>query len=317
MLAKLFFIDEINHISVVFYIDKQMELTILTPTFNRRERLCKLYNSLQKQTCKEFEWLIVDDGSNDNTKELVNKWMKKKDVKVRYIYKENGGKHTALNLGIKIVESELIFIVDSDDWLSEDAVDIILRYHQRYSKTDNLCGYAFLRTFPDGKINGKEFVPNEMLASYIESRINSDDTMSDKAEVFYTKCLREFPFPEYDGEKFLGEDIVWIRMGQKYQMVHINHAIYVGNYLENGLTFNRRKHNIKSPVGCMNRAKEFMIPQVNLKYRIKATIQYLVYGMFSGITLINLLRNSPDKVLTLVFCMPGLVLYHKWKWDYK
>ena len=116
----------------------------------------------------------------------------------------------------------------------------MLRYYGKFWDRNGLCGYSFLRVFPDGKINGKEFEPNEWVASYIEARINSDDTMADKAEVFYTHCLKEFPFPEYSGEKFLGEDIVWIRMARKYNMIHINEAIYVGDYQSDGLTKNKK-----------------------------------------------------------------------------
>ena len=96
------------------------------------------------------------------------------------------------------------------------------------------------------------------IGSYIDVRVNGDDTGADKAEVFKTHCLKEFPFPEYPNEKFLGEDLVWVRMAGKYEMVHINKAIYVGNYLEDGLTNNRRKHNIGSPIGCMHQAEEFI-----------------------------------------------------------
>ena len=192
-----------------------MRLTILTPSYNRGRVLRNLYNSLKEQSCAEFEWIVVDDGSTDNTRELVNEWIPESDFRIGYFYKENGGKHTALNYAIDKIDSELTFIVDSDDVLTPDAVETILRYHQRYEDEKQICGYAFLRAYPDGRINGKEFIPNEWVTSYIEARINSDDTMSDKAEVYRTECLKEYPFPEYPGEKFLGEDIVWIRMARK------------------------------------------------------------------------------------------------------
>ena len=177
----------------------------------------------------------------------------------------------------------------------------------------NLCGYAFLRAYPDGKINGKEFIPDEKISSYIESRINSNDSMADKAEVFRTNCLKEFPFPEYPGERFLGEDIVWVRMARKYMMVHINKAIYIGNYLEDGLTKNRRLNNIKSPVGCMNRAREFMKPDINNKYRVKATLQHIIYGRFASVSVVGIIGDSPDKKLTLICLIPGLILQKIWK----
>ena len=256
--------------------------------------------------------MIVDDGSTDNTKVEVENFRISAEFPICYIYKENGGKHTALNVGINAIESELTFIVDSDDWLKPNAIEIVLRYHSKYNGNPELCGYSFLRSFPDGKVNGKAFDPNECIASYIEARINANDTMADKAEVFYTCCLKEFPFPEYPGERFLGEDIVWIRMARKYKMVHINEAIYVGDYQEDGLTKNRRVNNIKSPVGCMHRAEEFMCKDIRLKYRFKGGLQYIIYGLFAGRSIDDLLKYSKDKMLTVVCVMPGLIIKSKW-----
>lgn len=288
-----------------------MMITVLTPTFNRGG-LQSLWDSLQKQTVKDFEWLVFDDGSTDGTKNLITQLQEKSDFPIRYIYKNNGGKHTALNVGIQTICSELIFIVDSDDCVTDDAVESILKIHKKYRSQNNICGYAFLRAFPDGKVNGKKFDVDEKIGSYIDVRVNGDDTGADKAEVFKTHCLKEFPFPEYPNEKFLGEDLVWVRMARKYEMVHINKAIYVGNYLEGGLTNNRRKHNIASPVGCMHRAEEFMESDLKTRYRIKGGLQYIVYGRFAGVKVVDLIRKSRHKVLATV-CIPGgLFLHSRW-----
>lgn len=287
-----------------------MKITVLTPTYNRGGILNKLLKSLQKQTVKKFEWLLIDDGSTDDTKSIVEEMKHNAEFPIRYIYKENGGKHTALNVGVKQITSELTFIVDSDDMLVSDAIETILKYHDKYSLRKDLCGYAFLKEYSDGKINGKLFEPDEKIGTYIECRINADDTHADKAEVFYTECLKEFPFPEYKNEKFLGEDIVWIRMAMKYQMVHINKAIYVAEYLGDGLTKNRRKNNIKSPHGCVARAKEFLRPELKLRYRVKGAVQYVVYGKFANKK--NIIANAPDRILVLCAYIPGLLVYHRW-----
>ena len=289
-----------------------MMITVLTPTFNREGVLRSLWDSLQKQTVKDFEWLVVDDGSTDGTKNLITKLQEKSDFPIRYIYKSNGGKHTALNVGIQTICSELTFIVDSDDCVTDDAVESILKIHKKYRSQNNICGYAFLRAFPDGKVNGKKFDVDEKIGSYIDVRVNGDDTGADKAEVFKTHCLKEFPFPEYPNEKFLGEDLVWVRMARKYEMVHINKAIYVGNYLEDGLTNNRRKHNIASPVGCMHRAEEFMESDLKTRYRIKGGLQYIVYGRFAGVKICDLIRKSRHKVLATVCTPGGLFLHSRW-----
>ena len=133
--------------------ENNLLLTILTPTYNRKKELTRLYDSLKRQTCPDFEWVVVDDGSTDKTEQAVRQWEKDGSIRVRCIRKENGGKHTALNMGISQIDSELTFIVDSDDWLPENAVEIILKYHKKWKNTDELCGYSFLRFYPDGNVN--------------------------------------------------------------------------------------------------------------------------------------------------------------------
>ncbi len=293
-----------------------MELTVLTPTYNRAHCLSNLYHSLLKQTNKEFEWLIVDDGSTDDTEQLVNVIKLSSPFSINYIKKKNGGKHTALNIGIRLINNDLTFIVDSDDTLTSNAVQVIIDTHKKYKMTPNLCGYSFLRFFPNGKINGKPFKKDNWITNLIEARINNDDANSDKAEVYYTKVLRKYPFPEYPREKFLGEDIIWIRIAKKYDMVHINKGIYVGQYLNEGLTSNRREHNIRSPLGCMNRAKEFIYPKIKFKYRVKGAVQYIVYGKFAGKKLSELVKRSPDKILVIGVAVPALLLQKKWKKQY-
>lgn len=103
--------------------------------------------------------------------------------------------------------------------------------------------------FSGWKVYGKAFSPNGKIASYIDARVNVDDTHADKAAVFLTKCLKEIPLPEYPGEKFFRENMIWVRMARKYKMVHLNQEVYIGNYIEDSLTNNRRKHNIASPMG--------------------------------------------------------------------
>lgn len=289
-----------------------MILTILTPTYNRAATLKRLWNSLQRQTIKEFQWLVVDDGSTDNTESLIREFSANSLFPVKYILKENGGKHTALNRGIEEIDSELTFIVDSDDWLPADSVELILKTHKRFSGNQNICGYSFLRQYPDGKINGKTFRVDCLIASYIDARINSDDTHSDKAEVFLTKCLREYPFPEFSNEKFLGEDIVWIRMARQYKMVYINQPIYIGDYLSDGLTNTRRRHNIASPLGCMYRAVEFTYPDIKLAYRIKGSLQLIAYGLMANYQLKELMSFSKSKLLTFALIPGGFLLSHIW-----
>lgn len=288
-------------------------VAILTPTFNRRGVLQNLYESLQKQTCKDFEWVIVDDGSSDNTQDIVEKWISENEISIQYLYKENGGKHTALNYAYQYIDTPLTFIVDSDDTLTSDAISTVKETYSKYKDEKDICGFSFLRGKPGGGYLSTSGVPQDGLKeSYVECRINRN-IGGDMAEVWYTHCLKEYPFPEFRGEKFLGEDIVWVKMAQKYKMRFFNKVIYISDYLEDGLTNNRRKHNIKSPNGCVARSETFLNSSANLKTKIKSALQYQIYGKFANRSIKELFRNTKQKALFVLCVLPSTVLYVKWK----
>ena len=291
-------------------------VAILTPTYNRASTLGRLYESLVKQSCKDFIWFLVDDGSQDNTNALVEEWEKLGKVDIRYIVKPNGGKHTALNVGILQIEEELTFIVDSDDYLTENAVEIIVKYADKYAqlKVDKkLCGFCFLRHYSDGTVNVAYFDKDEFIGNYVDTRINNG-LGGDKAEVFYTEVLQEYPFMEYPGEKFMPEDAVWIAMSQKYDMVHANEGIYICDYLEGGLTKTGRAMKIYSPRGMMLRSRLFVNDKrVNRKTKIKMMLLYIIYSRFAGVSLREASLGIDDKGWYYILVIPGLVIYLKWK----
>ncbi len=297
-----------------------MYTTILTPTYNRGENLKKLYKSLLEQKDNRFEWLIVDDGSTDDTKKIIDEFLMDSKINIKYLYKKNGGKHTALNLGIKEIHTDLIFIVDSDDYLGDDAIQLVNDVHEKYKKREDICGYSFLRMFPNKKINGKILNANEIIDDYINVRIKGNDIDSDKAEIWKTRYLKEYPFPEFDGEKFLGEDVVWLQLALKYKMVFLSKAIYVSEYLSDGLTKNRRINNINSPIGCYNRAKIALnvckCRKVRGKYLIKAMMQYQIYAKFSKNSLKEIYKECKQKILFILMFLPSQYVYRKWRKKY-
>ena len=224
-----------------------------------------------------------------------------------------GGKHRALNMGIATINTPLTFIVDSDDYLPADAVETILLYHRKYKNTDNLCGYSFLRFFEDGSVNTAYFRKDEEISSYCDIRINGN-IGGDKAEVFYTAILKQFPFPEFEGEKYLPEDLVWMKMSGPYQMVHINKCIYIGEYLEGGLTKTGRAMKIHSPRGMMARSEVYLSDDaVCLKVKAKMMILYIIYGKFAGISTKHLYNSTSHKALFISLYLPSALLYFKWK----
>lgn len=316
-------------------------VTILTPTYNRGALLPRLYESLLQQTQKHFEWLIVDDGSTDDTGEKVSSWIREDKLCIRYIRKGNGGKHTALNRGIREIRTPLTFIVDSDDWLSNDAVETVGAYYKRYcgkeeadwnreNETSNrLCGFSFLRVGGDGKVNEGEFPTDDHISTYRDERINAG-LLGDKAEVYLTGILQQYPFPVFSGEKFLPEDAIWIRMSGPYSMVHANRRIYICDYLEGGLTKTGRYMKIYSPFGMMYRSAMYLADRgVCLRARVK---MMLLYHIYSGFARERLARGSIDETKYLdslkkctvqknwlywLLLLPGRMIYCRWRRVYR
>lgn len=287
-----------------------MTITILTPTYNRAYVLEKLYNSLTKQNKKNFEWFIVDDGSKDNTKEIVQNFISENKIKIRYLYQKNGGKHRALNNGIKNIESELTFIVDSDDFLSKDAIEKINFYYEKYKMNKKICSYSFLRGFPDGKINGPEYRQHEFIGDYIKDRLNNHNN-GDKAEVYITKYLKEIPFLEIKDEKFFNEGYVWTKLALKYDTVYINEVIYYGEYLKDGLTKNMLKIRAQNPIGMIETCKVVLNnnEKANLKLKIKVIIKYIAYNKIAKKSIIEQYKNVECKGIFILNYILGCLYY--------
>jgi len=292
-------------------------LSVLTPTYDRAHLLPKLYQSLLRQSDARIEWVIVDDGSRDDTADVVAGFVAEGKLRIRYIAKENGGKHTALNRGTATITSRLTIIVDSDDQLTDDAVAVIEAFDAKYGGRPDLCGFSFLRVAPDGTplfVDGRLPAP-EFVESYIDCRINRH-LDGDMAEVFYSDRLREFPFPEFAGETFIAEDVVWIRMALKYKMVFVDKPIYICEYLPGGLTRSGRSMAIRSPLGAMERAEMLMHEPCCRRCRLKGATLYVAYGRFAGKGFRDLVKGSGHPSIVLLSYPLGMVLHWTWKLRY-
>jgi hypothetical protein len=291
-------------------------LTILTPTYNRAHLLPRLYESLLRQTNHDFEWLVIDDGSTDETEKLIKNYQSDGKIQIVYEKQENGGKHRALNRGMGQITTELTFIVDSDDYLPDNGVEIIFQYHEKYRERrekEHLCGYSFLRCHQDGSVNTAYFPEDEKIDTYLSVRINGN-IGGDKAEVFYTDILKQYPFPEFDHEKFMPEDAVWMKMSGPYRMVHINQNIYICDYLEGGLTKTGRRMKIHSPKGMVLRSKVYLdCKEVCLKVKVKMMLLYIIYGHFAGYSNRALCKEVREKALYAICFLPAGILYLNWK----
>lgn len=292
-----------------------MKVTVLTPTYNRGYIIDKCFESLCNQTCKEFEWIIVDDGSTDNTKDVIRNFSKKAPFKIRYIYKENGGKHTALNKGIKEVSTELTFIVDSDDRLTEDAIYTISNEWEKIKDNKKLCGINFLRGYSYDKVIGTKFPKDHYIDNGIDIQFRHN-VRGDKAEVWRTDLLKKYKFPVFENEKFLGENIVWWKIALEYDMFYINKIIYITEYLEGGLSKSGRKLRIKCPLGGMENSKAGMGKKFPLKERIKRTTLYICYGFFANKKILWMINDCGQPALFIISLPLGYLLKTYWKYKY-
>ena len=286
-------------------------LTVLTPTYNRCDNLKEAFISLQKQTNLDFKWLIIDDGSSDETYVNVQKFIEISNFSITYIKQSNGGKHRALNVGIKLIETPLTMILDSDDILLNNAVQTI-REKWFESKNDDIAYLSFLRLYKNGKVIGDKYPSDGMLSSHIKLCVNQG-IKGDKCEVYRTDVLKQFPFPEIIGEKFLSEGVVWNRIGKKYNARYYNIGIYQTEYLRGGLTKSGMALRLKNPIGSLLYANECLTKEYSITVRIKHALLYSIYkasAIDNGSKLDIPKSNFP--ILTFI-ATPFGVLFYKFK----
>lgn len=223
------------------YGGERRKITVLTPTYNRANTLLRLYKSLRRQSNLNFSWMIVDDGSTDDTRTVVTSF--EADFPINYIFKENGGKHTAVNLGISNINTPYTFIVDSDDYLSDNAIELVNQWIKDIAGVADFAGVAGLKLKNENRemsIIG-QFPPGLRYIDCLNSERRQHGLSGDKAEVYKTELLKRFPFPEYKDEKFMPESVVWNRLSlEGYKVRWYREGIVVCEYLEGGLTYSMR-----------------------------------------------------------------------------
>lgn len=218
----------------------KMLLTICTPTYNRAYILPQLYETLckQKGVYENFEWVIIDDDSDDNTSDLIEKWISETNrFNIKYIKQEHGGKHRALNKAFDLAEGEYIFIVDSDDMLTDNAVSLIYTWLNSIRNNNNFAGVAGLRISKSGKPWGGKVNYKETYVDATNFERRKYNLLGDKAEIYKTSILRKHKFPEIPNEYFMTEDYCWMQIAALgYKIRWYNEPIYICEYLDDGLT---------------------------------------------------------------------------------
>lgn len=211
------------------------KLTVFTPTYNRAYIIETLYQSLQRQHFTDFEWLVVDDGSSDDTEALFEKWSQEENLfDIHYFKQSNGGKCRAINRGLELAQGELFFTVDSDDYLTDDALEKIILWESELPRDQKYCAVSGnLGTAPDCTPNS--MLPGPYLDGSAFDRYGAVD--GERAFAFYTQVHRKYLYPDFPGENFMTEAIAWNRMAHDgYKIRYFNDIIWIYEYLEDGLT---------------------------------------------------------------------------------
>jgi glycosyltransferase involved in cell wall biosynthesis len=275
-----------------------MIFTIFTPTYNRAYLLPKLYESLKSQTFKDFEWLIVDDGSTDGTRDLIDGWIKESLLDIRYYYQENGGKHRAINKSVPLARGKWFFIVDSDDYLPDNSLEIANKWLKTVEEDDSFAGVSGMRRI-NGIVPKVDFEVLDLSPLRITEYIRVD-----KAEIFKTAILKKYPFPDIPGEKFCAEGLIWSRIGLRYKLRYFNEVIYFCEYLDEGLTKSSLMNRRKNPTYASIIYREQMRNMPALKEKIRAAINYWRFVWFS-----KLERRFLDVPCFAFFLLPVGILF--------
>ena len=251
-----------------------MLLTIFTPAYNRGYCIDKLYQSLISQTDKNFEWIVVDDGSTDSTQQLIESFIEEGKIDVRYYRQDNGGKHTAINRGVANARGEFFFIVDSDDYLTPTAVEDILGYASQIADNKSFAGVSGLRIRPDGTPISRGINAPAIDATSIDIRFKHNIT-GDLAEVFKTSVMRKYPFPVFADERFVPEALIWNRIAADGLKLRVfNKGIYYCEYLPDGLTASITRARAKSPKASAMYYAELTRHRVPYLSKVKGAINY-------------------------------------------
>lgn len=287
-------------------------LTIYTPTYNRSKYLYRLYDSLCNQTDLRFLWLVIDDGSTDDTKEMISKWMNENRIQIQYYYKRNGGVHTARDFAYATIENGLVWGVDSDDWLKKDAVSNVLNLWEKQGSERYLGIFAPVCDV-DNRNHFMNYPPLEAVSFqdlFYKYKGKGDQTIIIRADV--VRKLK--PFPVYDGEKLVSESFKWIQLPDKPFLILKNFTTFI-EYQDSGYSKNVRCGYFKNLNGYFDLYNIHVLCAKFFKERIEFCLKYFVAGFF---------LNHKRKILSsyrpwlAFFLYPaGLILYLilkvKWK----
>lgn len=279
-------------------------LTIFTPAYNRAHLLPRLYESLCRQSCKDFCWLVIDDGSTDNTRELVQGWIAEQSLPIRYEYKPNGGMHTAHNLAYRLIDTELNTCIDSDDYMPDDAVEKILRCWSEKGSND-VSGLVGLDATANGKIIGTLFPAGRERMTLTD--FYHFGGRGDKKLVYRTEVMQALPeYPEFEGEKYVGLGYKYMLADLQMPLLTLNEPLVIVEYQSDGSSNTMWKQYGRNPQGFAFLRRETMKYHPYFRERYKAAIHHVSSCLYMGA---NPLADSLRPFMSLWALPLGIILH--------
>ena len=287
-------------------------ITVFTPTYNRAGLLHRVYESLVRQTNQQFKWLVIDDGSTDGTRTVVEGFIQENKIEIAYVYKENGGLHSGYNAAIARLDTELSVCIDSDDWLPDDAIERILKVWAA-RKADGIAGLIGLDYAANGKLIGDHLTDGAIINPI--DLLASKTNRGDKKYVVRTDCYKKVaPMPEFPGEKNFNPHYMILKLSADYRFVAVDAPLCIVDYQPDGMTANQYMQYLNSPKSFAELRRVIMaLPNVPIKYLLKTVIHYCSSSQLAHNR--NYIKESPKPLLT-VLCTPLgwlLTLYIKKK----
>lgn len=278
-------------------------ITVFTPSYNRADLLPNLYMSLLRQSCRDFKWLVIDDGSTDNTQEVVAAWIREGKIDIQYVYKENGGLHTGYNKAIECMDTELSICIDSDDYLTDDCIESVLDFWDE-NKGEDIAGLIGLDIRQDGSTIGG-FLPD---TKTVDPLWLTELDAGDRKYVIRNDCYRKvYPMPVFEGEKNFNPHYLVLKLCREYKFLVLNKPLCVVNYQPDGMSANIFNQYVNSPRSFAEIRMVIMDnPKTSFPYLVKTTIHYVSSSIFSRNK--HFIRESPRKLLTILAIPFGLLL---------
>lgn len=282
----------------------EKRITVFTPTYNRGDLLPNLYESLLRQNTREFLWLVIDDGSTDNTREVVAGWIREGKIDIQYVHKENGGLHTGYNKAIECMDTELSICIDSDDYLTDDCIEMVLKFWDE-NKAEDIAGLIGLDITEDGMVIAGD-LPDEKMINPI--MLLAAKQSGDRKYVIRNDCYRQvYPMPVFAGEKNFNPHYLVLKLCKDYRVLVLNKPLCVVNYQPDGMSANIFRQYVNSPRSFAELRRVIMEnPDVPFGYLVKTTIHYVSSSILSKNK--HFVRESPKKLLTILAIPFGMLL---------